>query len=63
MEEPAVQELVVMEEQNLPPAYSGSRDITCSQLRNRREVLQWLQQGHQYLDTDYDGVPCESLPY
>ena len=61
--EPVVQEPVVVEEQNLPPAYSGSRDITCSQLSNRREALQWLQQGHQYLDTDYDGVPCESLPY
>ena len=63
VKEPVVQEPVVVEEQNLPPAYSGSRYITCSQLSNRREALQWLQQGHQYLDTDYDGVPCESLPY
>lgn len=23
--------------------------------------MKWLQQGHRYLDADYDGVPCESL--
>lgn len=44
------------------PLYSGSRAITCSQLSSQREAKQWLGQGHTYLDSDGDGMPCESLP-
>ena len=47
--------------EDIPP-YSGSRAITCSQLSSQREAKGWLEQGHTYLDTDGDGIPCESLP-
>ena len=44
------------------PEYHGSRVVTCSQLSNQGEALEWLGRGHAYLDGDKDGIPCESLP-
>ena len=41
--------------------YTGSRDITCSQIFSIDEAYAWLRAGHGYLDGDNDGIPCESL--